>query len=162
VYLLLFLKGSSVFEPHWPPVEIIVNGGNAPTIGHLKRPISDALRFHENGSESKSTEAAADTSLLTDLKSIRVFKYFPNRITWNELCHNGKLGENSKISKAVVVDSRSSTAKAGAVAKASQAISQAPFNVREGDLFCAFYERKVKEVSESGSVTGFFSLYLIF
>ena len=57
-------------SPSWPPRQVLINGGAAPTIGHLKRALT-----------------AAFPHLSTD--TLCAFKYHPQAIEWNSVVYAG-------------------------------------------------------------------------
>jgi hypothetical protein len=54
-----------VLSPDWPPHAITIDGGSAPTTGHLRRAVAKELSL--------------------DLDLVTVFKYFPTTATWMEM-----------------------------------------------------------------------------
>lgn len=57
-------------SPRWPPLQVLINGGVAPTLGHLKRAVVSAL-------PEMSTE------------HMSVYKYQPQSIEWNAVIAAG-------------------------------------------------------------------------
>lgn len=108
------IEGRSAMTPDWPPIEVLVQGGSAPSMGHLLSPISETLGIPKT--------------------SMRVFKFNPGKSDlWLEVT-NGSGGAAGTVGKG----------RGGALAKAkSQSILSAPYNFVEGDLVCAFDSSEV-------------------
>lgn len=75
---LLLLQGNALVSPSWPPKQALINGGVAPTLGHLKRAVASAL-----------TQVPTDTMC--------VYKYLPS-YEWSPVIYAGA-GANTKNAK---------------------------------------------------------------
>lgn len=56
-------------EPKWPPLQVVVNGGSAPTLGHLRRSIAQTREDLQNA----------------PLEKIAVFKFNPQTVAWTQM-----------------------------------------------------------------------------
>ncbi len=63
-------EGCAIMSPAWPPRQVLVNGGVAPSLMHLKRPV--VQEFPE-----------------LSLERVAVFKYYPSSLLWTELLSGG-------------------------------------------------------------------------
>jgi len=103
-------EGKAVMDPKWPPISIDINGGLQPTFGHLKRAISTALQL--------------------PFETIVIYKYYRQKFSWIELLPNQRASTSSSNrarGKGRIITS-----------KKIENIFEAPYLIKEGDLFCAF------------------------
>jgi hypothetical protein len=135
------MQGISKMLPRWPPKQLIVNGGTAPTLGHLKRAIATGFNQfrpspnvdmrgsnNSNCSVIKTVATASNNSDQTiSVDLIAVYKYQPHTFTWLEMKSSGDLGTTG-----------SSLAAKKKKSSALSNICQAPYFVKEGDQFCSF------------------------
>ena len=140
--------------PTWPPVQVLVNGGTAPTLGHLKRALIAALLSPEtrdadgtsgggnssSGSSGGGGSGVGARELSND--QVRVFKYQPQALEWQELL---SASAASSSAAAAMIMAAGSSGGGGRTALARRKkgnkpdnITQAPYFVKEGDQFCVF------------------------
>jgi hypothetical protein len=97
-------EGRAQLSPSWPPIAATLQGGIAPTLGHLHRAIMTAM-----------------PGIVTTPDQLVVYKYNLARFVWEEMKHDGTNSSSSSGGK-----------------KKAENLFQAPYNVKEGTLFCAF------------------------
>ena len=102
-------------SPSWPPRQVLINGGAAPTLGHLKRAVVSVL-----------------PALPTD--SLCVFKYHPQSIEWGAVIYAGVGANATKGAKKGSLGNK----------KGESNITLGPYFVKEGDQFCAFDAKAVR------------------
>jgi hypothetical protein len=152
--LLHFTQGNAKMHPNWPPKQVLVNGGTAPTFGHLKRSVASALlprhallrAVHEEAeagscvvrdsaalSSSSSSSGAGAGAVQEELSdAIHVYKYQPQAIEWAPVIVGGLAGGGAGAVSSGAAKKRSSSGGAGSN------ITAAPHFIKEGDQFCAF------------------------
>jgi hypothetical protein len=132
--LVVTTQGQSVLSPEWPPKQITINGGAAPSLAHLRRPI------------------CAELGLAVD--KTQLFKFLPSSLDWHPL----KAGMKSA---AAPTSSATTTAVIGAgigqQSKKIENIFDPPYSMREGDLVCAFEATGDNSVSSSSTASSFIS-----
>lgn len=100
-------------DPVWPPLELTVDGGMAPTLGHLKRPLCAKLGL--GGPDFNAHN------------NVSMFKYSTQTYSWHELLPGMKAsttGTKTTITSKTI--------------KKQENILQPPYSFKEGDLVCAF------------------------
>jgi hypothetical protein len=107
--------GEAQLSPSWPPVAAVLQGGIAPTLGHLHRAILNAI-----------------PNVATGPEHLVVYKYNLQKFAWEEMKH---LNDGTSSKKKV------------------ENLFQAPYNVKEGSLFCAFSKMDLLPSSSSGATT---------
>jgi len=120
-------EGEAAMEPEWPPLQVLVSGGAAPTLGHLKRAFAAAI-------------PSAVGSLAAE--SLEVFKLQSQAVQWTRLLSSSDrqlremLRLNHNYSSSNSMGSPGRTSKGGG--KKAENISLGPYFVKEGDQFCVF------------------------
>ncbi|KAJ1409646.1 hypothetical protein B484DRAFT_403150 [Ochromonadaceae sp. CCMP2298] len=102
-------EGTARMSPLWPPLPVLLNGGAAPTLGHLKRAVG-AVFAH------------------IPLDHLGVYKFSPQTTEWAPLVLPATLG--------ALAASIGGRKRVGG--KRESNVTQAPYFVKEGDQFCAF------------------------
>lgn len=137
-------------HPAWPPRQVLINGGSAPTMGHLKRAFSSAFdNFSMRGptcstiadalsgksaasapcAAASFAQAAAPKENSLSVDNIVVYKYQPHSFVWSEL---------RSASDAAAAGSAASSSYGRKKKTSAGNICQAPYFVKEGDQFCTF------------------------
>lgn len=122
----------ALMKPAWPPIIFSINTGQAPQMALLKRQLSDRSGI--------------------PFEHIVVFKYFQQQRLWKELIPGMRASAvattTSKGPKKPILSSTT---------KKVENIFDAPYSLKEGDLFCVFDKSKLlqsKLLESVGGATG--------
>ena len=125
------MEGAATVAPVWPPLPVLVNGGTAPTLGHLKRAI--CTHWPDLPSETLS-----------------VYKYQPAAIEWTGLVAHG-VGLHTLRKKGSI----------GSKKSVESNIAQSPYFLKEGDQLLVFDAKLTKlGAGVSADVDGFIPIAL--